>query len=74
MLQMTRQERIIRKFLRHRILPPLKDVMTRPEEGNSLRAKLCRLLTSPSSTVKDLTAEFLYTLCKENGKKMLRLY
>lgn len=68
MLQMTRQERVIRKYLRQRILPPLKNVMSRPEEGNSLRAKLCRLLTAPSSTVKDITAEFLFTLCKENGK------
>lgn len=64
---MAKRERIIRKYLRHKILPPLKDVMSRPEEGNSFRGKLCRLLTSPSSTVKDLTAEFLYVLCKENG-------
>ncbi|KAK6637344.1 hypothetical protein RUM44_007759 [Polyplax serrata] len=72
LLQMIKQERLIRKYLRHRILPPLRDVMTRPEEGNSLRAKLCRLLTSPSSTVKDLTAEFLYTLCKENVARMIK--
>lgn len=68
LLQMSRQQRVIRKFLRYRILPPLKDVMNRPEEGESFRAKLCRQLTSPSSTIKDLTAEFLFTLCKESGK------
>lgn len=67
LLNLVKNQRLVRKFLRYRILPPLRDVWTRPEEGDSLRAKLCRLLTSTSTTVKDLTAEFLFTLCKENG-------
>lgn len=50
------------------ILPPLKDVMHRPEEGTTLRAKLCKLLTSPLTELRDLVAEFLFILCKENGK------
>ena len=42
--------------------------MHRPEEGTTLRAKLCKLLTSPVVEVRDLVAEFLFILCKENGK------
>ncbi|KAL0272743.1 UNVERIFIED_CONTAM: hypothetical protein PYX00_005604 [Menopon gallinae] len=72
LLNLVKNQRLVRKFLRYRILPPLKDVWTRPEEGDSLRAKLCRLLTSTSTTVKDLTAEFLFTLCKENVGRMVK--
>lgn len=49
------------------ILPPLKDVMTRPEVGTTLRSKLCKLLTSPLTELRDLVAELLFVLCKENG-------
>ena len=52
------------------VLPPLKDVMKRPEEGSTLRAKLCKLLTSPLKELSDLVAEFIFVLCKENGKKI----
>jgi len=41
--------------------------MNRPEEGTTLRAKLCKLLTSPITELRDLVAEFLFILCKENG-------
>lgn len=41
--------------------------MHRPEEGTTLRAKLCKLLTSPLIELRDLVAEFLFILCKENG-------
>lgn len=53
--------------MRRQILPPLKDVHTRPEEGSTLRNCLCRLLTSPITHVKDLSAEFLFILCKHSG-------
>lgn len=53
------------------ILPPLKDVMNRPEEGTTLRAKLCKLLTSPITELRDLVAELLFILCKENGIYLL---
>lgn len=59
--------RYIRKYVRSVILPPLKDVHTRPEEGNTIRNQLCRLLTTPITHVRDLTAEILLILCKENG-------
>lgn len=60
--------RVLRKFLRWKILPPLRDVHTRPEEGTSIRNKLCRLLTTPITSVRDLAAELLFVLCKESGK------
>jgi len=64
----------IRKFrceVRQQILPPLKDVINRPEQGNTLRNKLCRLLTTPNVNLRDLVAELLFVLCKENGTKCL---
>jgi hypothetical protein len=61
-------DRSIRKFLRQRVLPPLTDVHCRPEEGTTLRNKLCRLLTAPFTQVRSLVEEFLFILCKENGE------
>jgi hypothetical protein len=45
--------------------------MKRPEEGSTLRNKLCKLLTIPIIEVRDLTAEFLFVLCKEKGIKKI---
>lgn len=64
----VRHHRSIRKFLRQRVLPPLTEVHTRPEEGSTLRNKLCRLLTTPFTQVRGLVEEFLFILCKENGE------
>lgn len=59
--------RMARKYFRMTILPPLTDVYHRPEIGQTLRNKLCHLMTSPVTDVKELIAEFLFILCKENG-------
>lgn len=67
LIQFSKTNRIARKFIRSRVLPPLRDVMHRPEEGDTLRNKLCRLMTSPVTQVEFLVAEFLFVLCKENG-------
>ncbi|CAD1472780.1 unnamed protein product, partial [Heterotrigona itama] len=72
LIRMVKAERLIRKYIRLQILPPLKDVMHRPEEGTTLRAKLCKLLTSPVVEVRDLVAEFLFILCKENVARMVK--
>ncbi|XP_028134731.1 synembryn [Diabrotica virgifera virgifera] len=64
--------RPIRKFLRNQILPPLKDVHTRPEEGNTLRNHLCRLLTTPVTQLRDLVADLLFVLCKNNVARMIK--
>ncbi|XP_058791759.1 synembryn [Phymastichus coffea] len=72
LIKMCRAERLIRKYIRMQVLPPLKDVMKRPEEGSTLRNKLCKLLTTPLTEVRDLNAEFLFVLCKEKVGRMIK--
>ncbi|CAB3225006.1 unnamed protein product [Arctia plantaginis] len=61
-----------RKYLRQAVLPPLRDVSRPPEKGNTLRNQLCRLLTTPVTSVRDLVAEFLFILCKEKVGRMVK--
>lgn len=68
----SRNNRVIRKFLRSKILPPLRDVVHRPEEGCTMRNKLCRLMTSPVTDVKDMVADFLFILCKESVGRLVK--
>lgn len=51
------------------MLPPLRDVKSRPEVGGALRNKLVRLMTDIDTDVKDCAAEFLFVLCKESGEE-----
>ena len=51
------------------VLPPLRDVMNKPEVGSTLRNKLVRLMTHIDTDVKDCAAEFLFILCKESGER-----
>ncbi|KAL5007732.1 hypothetical protein ScPMuIL_016538 [Solemya velum] len=65
--------RAIRKFCRTKVLPPLKDEVKRlPEEGDSLRNRLCKLLTSTVTEVKDLCADLIFILCKESVQRMVK--
>jgi hypothetical protein len=66
--------RPIRKYLKLRILPPLsrRDVINLPEVGNTIRNKLCSLLTSRVSHITELVANFLFVLCKESVRKMVK--
>ena len=51
--QLARGDKIIRKYLRMEVLPPLGHVATtRPEEGNLIRNGLVRLMTSPLEDIK----------------------
>ncbi|XP_033220591.1 synembryn isoform X2 [Belonocnema kinseyi] len=72
LIRLAKGERLMRKFMRLQILPPLKDVMKRPEEGTSIRAKLCQYLTSPITELRDLIAELLFIICKENVSRMIK--
>lgn len=74
MCEMAKVHSIIRKYLRLQILPPLKekDLMNRPEEGSTLRNKLVKLMTSPNTQIKELVAEFLFILCKENVGRLVK--
>jgi len=60
----------VRRRARALVLPPLRgrdDVVRRPEQGDALRNKLCRLMTCCVNQVETLVAELLFVLCKENG-------
>ncbi|XP_028967099.1 synembryn-A [Galendromus occidentalis] len=70
--QAARSSRVIRKYVKARILPPLKDVMNRPEEGDTLRNKLVRLMTSPLTEVKCTAADLLFVLCKEKVGRLIK--
>ena len=70
--EMGRSNSTIRKYLRSQILPPLRDVMHRPEEGDTLRNKLVKLMTAPNTEIKELVAEYLFILCKENVGRLIK--
>jgi hypothetical protein len=70
---LCRFHRPVRKFMRAQVLPPLRDVRSRPEVGNEARNKLCKLLTSPADGVASSVAEFLFILCKESGEQRSNL-
>ncbi|XP_015370465.1 PREDICTED: synembryn [Diuraphis noxia] len=75
LMVLLKGSRSVAKFrceVRQQILPPLKDVINRPEQGNTLRNKLCRLLTTPNVSLCDLVAELLFVLCKENVGRMIK--
>lgn len=71
---LAKSHRLLRRYLRNHILPPLRgvDLKTRPEEGNTIRNKLCRLLTSPDTSVSTMAAELLFVLCKEKVGRFVK--
>jgi len=72
LVRMAAKNRLIRKYVKLRVLPPLTkaDVLERPEVGDALRNKLCALMTSPAGPVTELVCNFLFVLVKENGKSV----
>lgn len=44
--------RLVRKYLRSQILPPLRDVSVRPEESKTLKGRLIKLMTHPDTNIK----------------------
>ncbi|XP_067399751.1 synembryn-A [Emydura macquarii macquarii] len=68
----ARVHRQTRKFLKTKVLPPLRDVKNRPEVGNLLRNKLVRLMTHIDTDVKHCAAEFLFVLCKESVSRFVK--
>ncbi|KAF8570817.1 hypothetical protein P879_02399 [Paragonimus westermani] len=67
LIKASQGNRSIRKYCRSKILPHLGSDVTRlPEEGSTLRNRLCKLLTSPLQGVSELVALFLFVLCKED--------
>ncbi|XP_039295364.1 synembryn-A [Nilaparvata lugens] len=72
LIECAKSDSQLRKYVRAQVLPPLRDVTTRPEQGDKLRNKLCRLLTCPVTNVRDLVAELLFVLCKESVARMIK--
>ncbi|KAA0705674.1 Synembryn-A Protein [Triplophysa tibetana] len=68
----SRAHRETRHYLRHQILPPLRDVELRPEQGNTVRSKLVRLMTHVDTDIKHSAAELLFVLCKENVSRFVK--
>ena len=94
----SRSLRLVRKFLKSVILPPLtardikvgdgKTVLVKkrspyfilflfffqdkPEDGNTLKAKLVSLLTNTNGDISTMVAELLYVLCKENVGRLIK--
>ncbi|XP_026214545.1 synembryn-A [Anabas testudineus] len=68
----SRVHRQTRHYLRQKILPPLRDVATRPEQDNTLRGQLVRLMTHVDTDVKHCAAELLFVLCKENVSRFVK--
>ncbi|XP_023580135.1 synembryn-A isoform X1 [Trichechus manatus latirostris] len=68
----ARAHRPARKFLKAQVLPPLRDVSTRPEVGGLLRNRLVRLMTHLDTDVKRVAAEFLFVLCAESVPRFVK--
>ncbi|XP_016091981.1 synembryn-A isoform X2 [Sinocyclocheilus grahami] len=68
----SKAHRETRHYLRQQILPPLRDVEMRPEQGNTLRGKLVRLMTHVDTDIKHCAAELLFVLCKENVSRFVK--
>ena len=43
---------LVRKYLRHQVLPPLKEVIKRPEELKCLKGRLVKLMTDIDTNTK----------------------
>ncbi|XP_067272688.1 synembryn-A isoform X2 [Pseudorasbora parva] len=68
----SKAHRETRHYLRQQILPPLRDVELRPEQGNTLRSRLVRLMTHVDTDIKHCAAELLFVLCKENVSRFVK--
>ena len=49
-----RSLRLVRKYLRKQLLPPLRDVSIRPEEAKTLKGRIIKLMTHPEINIKVL--------------------
>lgn len=67
-----RAHRETRKYLRNQILPPLRDVSQRPEEGSTVKSRLIRLMTHLDTDLKHCAADLIFILCKENVRRFVK--
>lgn len=71
LIDMARSSKELQKYLRSCILPPLTDVSQRPEEGNTIRNKLVKLMTSVTE-INIASAELLFHLCNCNVNRLIK--
>jgi len=62
----------IRKYLRSKILPAYVPSDKRPEENDDVRGMIVRLMTTVDISLKNMAADFLFVLCKENTDRLIR--
>ncbi|XP_019114504.2 synembryn-A isoform X3 [Larimichthys crocea] len=67
-----RAHRETRHYIRKHILPPLRDVSQRPEEGSTVKSRLIRLMTHLDTDVKHCAADLIFVLCKENVSRFVK--
>uniref|UniRef100_A0A667XGC1 Synembryn n=1 Tax=Myripristis murdjan TaxID=586833 RepID=A0A667XGC1_9TELE len=67
-----RAHRETRQYIRKYILPPLRDVSQRPEEGCSVKNRLIRLMTHLDTDLKYCAADLIFVLCKENVRRFVK--
>ncbi|XP_008281507.1 synembryn-A-like isoform X1 [Stegastes partitus] len=67
-----RAHRETRHYIRKHILPPLRDVSHRPEEGSTVKNRLVRLMTHLDTDVKHCAADLIFVLCKENVRRFVK--
>ncbi|XP_051274735.1 synembryn-A isoform X1 [Dicentrarchus labrax] len=67
-----RAHRETRHYIRKHILPPLRDVSHRPEEGSTVKSRLIRLMTHLDTDVKHCAADLIFVLCKENVGRFVK--
>jgi len=64
--------RSVRKYLRIQVLPPIRDVSIQPEEADTLKGRIIKLMTHPVINIKTIAADFLFVLCKENPDRLVK--
>ncbi|XP_072311779.1 chaperone Ric-8A-like isoform X2 [Eucyclogobius newberryi] len=67
-----RSHRETRKYLRNQILPPLRDVSQRPEDGSTVKSRIVRLMTHLDTDLKHCAADLIFVLCKENVRRFVK--
>eukprot|EP00124_Ichthyophonus_hoferi_P002112 Ihof_evm12s132 gene=Ihof_evmTU12s132 len=67
-----KNNRDLRRYMFSKILPKRVDFSRRPEQENSCRGHLVALMTSHLTYVKDVVADFLFVLCKENITRLIK--
>ena len=69
---LSRGNHTVRHYVRKRVLPPLKQVTARPEDGDDIKARIVKLMVHSDHSLAYSTADFLFVLCKENVDRLVK--